>query len=281
VTDRRGYGCSDRFAPPHVPPIDTTIDDLLAVMDAADSERAVVFATSFTGYMGVHFAATHPDRTTGLILESPLVATHRAEETPWGLTEEWYERLIESIRADWGSSRWPGAAGRGAVEEEWYSRWQRASCAPGSLIAECRRHFDFHRILPSVHVPTLVLANADGDGLFAPENARYVASKIAGAALVELPRGDTELLWYEGAEQTLGEVGIFLRGIHKEQASFDRVLATVLFTDIVRSTETAAELGDRTWRDLVERHHCRGPRDARSIPRGRGRHRRRWVLCDL
>jgi class 3 adenylate cyclase/pimeloyl-ACP methyl ester carboxylesterase len=256
VTDRRGYGCSDRFSPPDLPPIETTVDDLLAVMDAVGSERAVILATSVTGYMGAHFAASHPDRTIGLILESPLGTFGRTEETPWGPTDEWWEGFIEMVRADWGSRRWPGAAGRGAVEEEWYPRWQRASCAPGSLIAECRRqrNTDFHRILPSVHVPTLVLADADGDGLSTPENARYVAGKIPGSQLVELCRGNAELPWYEGADLIVAEVGRFLSGIGEHQATFDRLLATVLFTDIVDSTAQAAAIGDRQWRVIRERH---------------------------
>jgi class 3 adenylate cyclase len=256
VTDRRGYGCSDRFSPPDLPPIETTVDDLLAVMDAAGSERAVLLVTSVTGYIGAHFAASHPDRTLGLVVESPLGTFGRTEETPWGPTEEWWEEFIETIRADWGSPRWPGAAGRGATEENWYARWQRASCAPGSLIAECRRQrdTDFHRILPSVHVPTLVLADSDGDELSTPENARYVAGKIPGAELVELARGNAELPWYQGADQIVAEVARFLSGIREHQATFDRVLATVLFTDIVDSTAQAAAKGDRPWREIREHH---------------------------
>lgn len=256
VTDRRGYGCSDRFSPPDVPPIETTVDDLLAVMDAVGSERAVLLVTSVAGYMGAHFAASHPDRTLGLILESPLGTFGRTEAMPWGPPDEWWERYIETVRADWGSPRWPGAAGHGAVEEEWYARWQRASCAPGSLIAECRRQrdTDFHRILPSVHVPTLVLADADGDELSSPENARYVARMIPGAELVELSRDNAELPWYEGADQIVAEVGRFLSVVGEHQATFDRVLATVLFTDIVDSTAQAAVHGDRKWRAIREQH---------------------------
>ena len=254
VTDRRGYGCSDRFSPPDVPPIESTVDDLLAVMDAAGSERAVVFVTNFTGYVGASFAASHPDRVVGLILESPQVAYVRTEETPWGVTHDWWETLIETVRADWGSPRFFGVEGRSAVEEEWYVRWQRASCAPGSLVAECRREFDVHRILPSIHVPTLVLADADGESLWTPENARYVASKIPGAELVELRRGNCEFPWYDGAEQIVAEVGRFLSSISQDQATFDRLLATVLFTDIVDSTAQAAANGDREWRATRERH---------------------------
>jgi class 3 adenylate cyclase len=254
VTDRRGYGCSDRFSPPDVPPIDTTVDDLLAVLDAAGSERAVVFATSFTGYVGAHFAASHPDRTIGLILESPLVTTDQTAETPWGLTRESWDAIIEDIRADWGSLRWTGAEGQGAAEQEWFARWQRASCAPGALIAECRRRFDFGPILPSIHVPVLVLGDAEGSGLWSPDNARYIANRIPDATLVELSRGDADLPWYQEADQIVAEVGRFLSGIREHQAAFDRLLATVLFTDIVDSTAQAAAMGDRAWRAIRERH---------------------------
>jgi class 3 adenylate cyclase len=140
------------------------------------------------------------------------------------------------------------------VEEEWYARWQRASIAPGSLIAECRRHFDFYGVLPSIHVPTLVLGDADGGGLLVPENARYVAHNIPGAELVELSRGNAQLPWYEGADQIVAEVSRFLSGIREHQATFDRLLATVLFTDIVDSTAQAAAVGDREWRAIRERH---------------------------
>ena len=254
VTDRRGYGCSDRFSPSDVPPIDTTVDDLLAVMDAAGSERAVVFATNFSGYLGAHFAASHPDRTAGLILESPLVATHRTEETPWGATDEWWDGMIATIRADWGTPRWQGAEGRGAVEEAWFPRWQRASLAPGCLIAECRRRFDFYGVLPSIHVPTLVIADAEGGGLLVPENARYVARHVPSAELVELRRANAEVPWYQGADQIVAEVGRFISNLREHQATFDRLLATVLFTDIVDSTAQAMAIGDRAWRSLREQH---------------------------
>jgi len=257
VSDRRGYGCSDRFAPPEVPEIDVTTDDLLAVLDAAGSKRAVVFATSFNGYLGAHFAASHPDRVMGLVLESPLVATHRTRDIPWGLTDEWYEHLTSAIRADWGTPQWrrtPVLARQDPVERDWFPRWQRASVAPGAFLAEVHRRFDFSGVLSSIHVPTLVIADADGDGFVTPENARYVARQIAGAELVELHRNNVVLPWYDGAEEIVSEIGRFVRGIREHQATFDRLLATVLFTDVVDSTAQAAALGDRAWREVRERH---------------------------
>jgi hypothetical protein len=223
-----------------VPEIDVTIDDLLAVLDAAGSKRAVVFATDFTGYLGAHFAASHPDRTTGLVLESPLMATHRTQDIPWGLTDEWYERLIDDIRADWGTPRWRPSEGQDAVEREWYPLWQRASVAPGALIAECHRRFDFSGVLSSIHVPTLVIADADAAGLMTPENARYVAQRIPGAELVELHRNHAQLPWYDGAEEIISEIGRFVSGIQERQSTFDRLLATVLFTTTVVNTNSKA-----------------------------------------
>jgi class 3 adenylate cyclase/pimeloyl-ACP methyl ester carboxylesterase len=256
VTDRRGYGCSDRFAPSKVPEIDVTTDDLLAVLDAADSKRAVILATSFTGYLGAHFAASHPDRIMGLVLESPVVASHRTPDIPWGLTDERHDRLKDHIRADWGSPRWrPQMLSRqDAAERDWFSRWQRASVAPGAFLAEADRRFDFSGVLSSIHVPTLVIADADGDGLVTPENARYVAHKIPGAELVELHRNNVVLPWYDGAEEIVSEIGRFISGIQEHQATFDRLLATVMFTDVVDSTAQAAAVGDRAWREVQARH---------------------------
>ena len=258
VTDCRGNGCSDRFSPSDIPPIETLVDDLFVVMDAVGSERAVVLATSWLGFVGAQAAAGHPERVAALVLESPLVTFVATEQTPWGVTDEWYDEILEAMRADWGSSRWPGAEAVSQTEREWYQRWQRASHAPGALIALTRswRHTDFHGVLPSIHVPTLVIADTDADGLWTPENARYVASKIPGARLVEFSRGFAMLPWWGEADQIVSEIGRFVAEIGEEEASFDRVLATVLFTDIVGSTSRVAELGDRGWRALVEQHHA-------------------------
>ena len=146
-------------------------------------------------------------------------------------------------------------------ERDWYTRYQRASITPGSGVAEFRRYMrtDVRAILPSIQVPTLVLSSTSGEGLNSPENGRYLASRIPGARLVEIERPPDEihwLHWYGRAEPILGEVGRFLADLREEEDSFDRVLATVLFTDIVGSTERAAELGDRGWREVVERHHA-------------------------
>jgi len=255
ITDRRGYGCSDRFSPSDVPPLESIVDDLLAVMDAAGSERAVILATMFSGFVGALFAATRPQRTIGLVLYSAFATYSATDETPWMPTPEEWEVACEHIRADWGTPRWTVMTED--AERDWYVRWQRASVAPGAMIAETRAHWktDIRPVLPSIHVPTLVIADVDGTRISAPDSDRFLAGRIAGAKLVELS-GNDELPWYRGSARIVQEVGRFLADIREEEASFDRVLATVLFTDIVGSTSKAAELGDRAWKDLASRHHA-------------------------
>ena len=261
VMDRRGWGCSDRFSPSDVPPLETLTDDLLVVMDAVGSERAAIFSSFDPGSLVMMFAATHPERATALLLCETYPAWMATEETPWLPNEAWWEQTIVEVRDDWGTSRWSEGLMEEGPERDWYTRYQRASITPGSGVAEFRRYMrtDVRAILPSIQVPTLVLSSTTGENLTSPENGRYLASHIPGAKLVEIERPADEihwLHWYGRAEPILGEVKRFLAELREEEASFDRVLATVLSTDIVGSTERAAELGDRGWRELVERHHA-------------------------
>jgi class 3 adenylate cyclase len=144
-------------------------------------------------------------------------------------------------------------------EREWFARYARASVTPGSLAAELTRYLDtdIRAVLPTIQVPTLVLVDTDRFYEALPETGRFAASKIPGARAVELSsQGGHHFHWYARGDAIVAEVGQFLGEIGEEEASFDRILATVLFTDIVGSTERAAELGDRRWRELVERHHA-------------------------
>jgi class 3 adenylate cyclase len=261
VMDRRGWGCSDRFSPTDVPPLEALTDDLLVVMDAAGSERAAIFSSFETGSLVMMFAATHPERATALLLCDTFPTWMTTEETPWMEDEQQWERMLVDIRDEWGTHAWSEGKMQDGPERDWYTRYQRASITPGSAVAEFRRYMrtDVRAILPSIQVPTLVLSSTSGEGLTSPENGRYLASRIPGARLVELERPADEihwLHWYGRAEPIVGEMGRFLADLREEEASFDRVLATVLFTDIAGSTERAAELGDRGWRELVERHHA-------------------------
>jgi len=253
-TDRRGWGCSDRFSPGDVAPLEVQVDDLLAVMEAAGSERAVIFASIDTAPAAILLAASYPERTAGLILCSPTVVFYRDEEE----RREWAE-VNDQVRRGWGTPAWDHF---GSVWDErefldWFVPWCRASVAPGALIAESDAFgsVDVRDVLSSIHVPTLVVAKAEWAGETTHDDDTFVAERIAGARLIE-PKGDLigPFHWYGRAPAILEAVGELISGIREEEAELDRVLATVLFTDIVDSTATAAVMGDARWRKLIDKH---------------------------
>jgi class 3 adenylate cyclase/pimeloyl-ACP methyl ester carboxylesterase len=256
VMDRRGWGCSDRFSPHDVPPFETLTDDLQVVMDAAGSERAVIFTSYENATLVMLFAATHPERCAALVLVDPWVTWTATDETPWVTDDEQWDRINARLRETWGTRQWDPIE-KDASESDWYVRYQRASITPGSAFAEFSLHkrTDVRAILPSIQVPTLVLCSPPSEEEL--QNGRYVASHIVGARLVEIERPADEingLHWYGRAPAILRETGRFLAQLREEEASFDRVLATVLFTDVVGSTATAAAMGDAKWRTVVEQH---------------------------
>jgi len=255
VTDRRGWGCSDRFSPSDVPPLETLTDDLLAVMKTVASERALIFATWDCALEASMFAATYPDRVLALVLCGAMATYVATDETPWMHSETQREEECEEVRTLWGTPAWRDTVP--ADDLDWWARYQRASVAPGALIAEIRRYAasDVRPVLPSIQAPTLVLSDSDGTIFNAPDNGRYLASHIPGARLVEFS-GRNEFHWYEPSATIIREeIARFITSIREEEASFNRVLATVMFTDIVDSTGRAAELGDRRWKESVEQHH--------------------------
>jgi len=254
VTDRRGWGCSDRFSPSDVPPLETLTGDLLVVMDAAGSERAVILATWDCALVASLFAATYPDRAMALALYGAMATYIATDETPWMHSEKQREDECEQVRTLWGTLDWPDRVP--GDDAGWWAGYQRASVAPGALIAEIRRFAatDARSVLTSIQVPTLILSDSDGTVFNSPDNGRYLASHIPGARLVEFPGGD-EFHWYGPSTTIVREIVRFLASIQEEEASFSRVLATVMFTDIVGSTERAAEQGDRRWKQSVEQHH--------------------------
>jgi class 3 adenylate cyclase/pimeloyl-ACP methyl ester carboxylesterase len=264
--DRRGWGCSERFSPGDVASLEVQVDDLVALMDAAGSERAVIFGSIDTCPIAILFAASYPERTAGLVLVDPVVAFYDSEEA----RREW-AAINDRVRREWGA---PGYDREYWTDEraflDWFVPWCRASVAPGALAAESDAFgsIDVRGVLSSIHVPTLVVGDLQGgdkvptfgrleDGE-AAGNAQLVAERIAGARLIE-PSGEGgagPFHWYQRAPAILDAIGNLISGIREEQESFDRVLATVLFTDIVDSTAAAARLGDAGWRTLVERHHA-------------------------
>ena len=261
--DKRGTGMSDPVS--GAPTLETRMDDVRAVMDAVGSRRAAVFGLSEGASLGVLFAATYPERTAALVLRSAVARTLWAPDYPWGSTEETYQRRIERELTIYGPREQAREAVRmlGEFEEEeleLFLDYLRYSASPGMLEALLRmnKEIDIRRILGTVRVPTLVLHGSD-DRVVPLEAARYLTEQIPGAQLVEIA-GAGHLAIGEATRRINDATRRFLTDVWEgggwEDTEPDRVLATVLFTDIVRSTDRAIELGDRAWRELLERHHA-------------------------
>ena len=251
--DKRGQGLSDRAE--RMPTIEERMDDVRAVMDAAGSERAALLTLSEGGPMGIVFAATHPNRTSRLILWNTFA---RLAWAP-GITEERRQQLVAArlrqYEEDWGTGNLIGRFVPSAADDpsfrEWWGRFERLSMSPGACVDAMRMNFeiDVRDILPSVRVPTLVIRH-EGDHV--PRGGqRYLADQIPDARYVEVP-GSDHFAWREedGATQEIQE---FLTG-ERSAPETERILATILLTDIVRSTDLVAELGDQRWRELLDRH---------------------------
>ncbi len=255
--DKRGMGLSDRV---RVGTLEERMDDVRAVMDAAGSESAAVMGVSEGGPLSMLFAAAHPERTRALVLCGAEVKEERTDDWPWGeSTRAEFEQALDLDRvvAGWGKGLaadyfFPNRQGDEALRR-WFGRLQVQSATPKDAVAFMRMAFeiDVRHVAPSIKVPTLIIHRTD-DPICHVENARWLAGQIDGARYLELA-GNDHVPWLD-REEILAETQEFLTGV-REPAEPDRVLATVLFTDIVGSTARAQELGDRAWRDLLERHH--------------------------
>ncbi|MGZ8612448.1 MAG: alpha/beta fold hydrolase [Actinomycetota bacterium] len=257
VFDMRGFGLSDRG--PEPPSIELQRDDIAAVMDAAGVDEAVVYGGARASSMAMLFAATHPERTKGLILYAPVAKTVATPDFPHGNTAELQQALFERFLREVGTGRNLALQAPSVADDErfvaWWARFERSVASP-SAYDELVRIFtalDVREVLPAIHVPTLVI-HRTGDRMVSSAQARYVADAIEGARLVELP-GDDHVPFVGDADAIADEVEEFLTGTRPARVA-DRILATVLFTDIVGSTERQVALGDRGWKDLVERHHA-------------------------
>jgi pimeloyl-ACP methyl ester carboxylesterase len=269
--DKRGTGLSDRVPNDQLPTIEQRMDDVRAVMDAAGSERAALFGVSEGGPMAAVFASTYPQRTSALVMYGTYAKRVRTEDYPWAPTPEERQRWYELLQRDWGrdadiDTLAPSIADDPNVRQ-WWGSYLRQSASPGAALALARMNtqIDIRQVLPAIRVPTLVI-HRTGDRDIDVGGARWMAERIPGARYVELP-GDDHLPWAGDQDALLGEIEEFLTGVRHVDLS-DRVLATVLFTDIVGSTERAAAVGDREWRELLSRHHALVRRE---VERFRGR----------
>jgi class 3 adenylate cyclase/pimeloyl-ACP methyl ester carboxylesterase len=254
--DKRGTGLSDRVPIKELPTLEQRMDDVRAVMDAAGSDRAALFGVSEGGPMCALFAATYPQRTAALVLYGSYAKRLRALDYPWAPTSEEREHWYQLLEQGWGGVVDIGTMAPNADPRfrEWWARYLRMSASPGAALAFGRMNaeIDIREVLPSIQVPTLIL-HRTGDLDMDVGGARYMASRIAGAKYLELP-GNDHLPFVGDQAAILDEIEEFLTGA-RHQADLDRVLATVLFTDMVGSTERSAALGDKGWSDLLEAHN--------------------------
>jgi len=248
VFDKRGQGLSDRVGEQT---IEERIGDVRAVMDAAGSERAVVYGWSEGGPMCLMFAATYPDRTAALVLYGTYASMqhepHKVDRRGLeGVLQRWEKRWGEGVMLEINA---PSMLADEAMMKA-FGRLERASASPGAALALMRANYeiDVRHVLPTIGAPTLIL-HRTGDKLVSVENARYLVQRIPGARLVEIPGTDHTVLDKPTQDVIADEIEEFVTG-ERRGAEPDRVLATVMFTDLVGSTERAAKIGDSRWREV-------------------------------
>lgn len=257
ILDRRGVGLSDRFSPHDLPSLEVLADDVVAVMDDAGLDRAAVFGWQSGSTSAVMLAAAYPERVSALALFSADPCPQRKPDWPYGWDEATWTTYLEGVREGWGTMRWmeehvaqfaPGSPGISSTVATSFQL--AASPSTAEAIERLDMQTDIRAILPSVHAPTLVMYRAD-DATTPVEARRYVADRIPGARAVAVP-GRDDPPYSEGVDRIVDELDGFLTGARHRPVS-DRVLATVLFTDVVDSTVTLASVGDAHWAARLER----------------------------
>ena len=267
--DKRGTGMSDPVPPGELPTLELRMDDVRAVMDAVGSERAAIFGASEGGNMSMLFAATYPDRTTALATMGSTAKRIYSPDYPWAPTWERRVQAFDEVERNWTTGLgWediaPSLDAAGVAE---LSRYYRRCASPGAALAlmKMNTHVDVRDVLPAIRVSTVVMHRTD-DRDANVEEGRYIAAHIPGARYVEFPGADHSW-WTQGRDAILDEIEELVTGVRPAPRS-SRVLATVLFTDIVGSTERLGEMGDEGWAELLARHHAAVRRE---LERFRGR----------
>jgi pimeloyl-ACP methyl ester carboxylesterase len=257
--DKRGTGLSDRVPDDQLPTLEQRMDDLRAVMDAAGSQRSALFGVSEGGNMSTLFAATHPERTAALVTFGCFAKRVWSSDYPWAPTPESREQEYEYVEREWGNLMDLSKLTPSRMNDVEFVRrvatYLRRSASPSAAVALLRMNteIDVRSVLPAIAVPTLVVHRTDDHDVNV-EEGRWIAARIPGARFVELP-GDDHLPWVGDQDAVLDEVQEFLTGV-RPTPDVDRVLVTVLFTDIVASTSHLASLGDKAWHDLLVRHRA-------------------------
>jgi class 3 adenylate cyclase len=253
IFDRRGTGASDGVPRNAVPTIEDWTDDIAAVLDATNSQRASVLALADTGPIAIMYAAMHPERVRALALVNASARAIRADDYPVGVPQHVADRRVSEIASTWGTTQYAALLNPHATPEylEISARVLRASTTPRTAAAQYRANLrsDVRDVLPLVRVPTLVLQSKDHP-LFSVERGRYLAEHIEGATLIEVPGPDLTMTL---TTAVVDEIAAFLTG-ERPTPPVDRILTTVLFTDIVASTERLVAVGDRDWREQLDAH---------------------------
>jgi class 3 adenylate cyclase len=266
LMDPRGLGLSDRLT--EVPTLDERVADLLSVLDAAEIERATLFGNADTGPACIAAAALHPHRVTGLILCGTYAKASWSADYPIGWTEEGWAEFQRFVKADWGTAKLIENAAPSLAHDEAFQQWfatlMRLGASPGAvlLLGQMTRSVDVRPLLSRIAVPTLVMHRI-GDRVNSVEHGRYLAERIPGARWVELA-GEDFSLWAGDTDTLVDEMEEFLTG-RRGGAEPTHVVATIMFTDVVGSTERARALGDRAWADLLEVHNARVRAELRRL----------------
>ena len=254
--DKRGTGMSDPVPPDAPPTLEQRMDDVRVVMDAVGSERAAMLGASEGGQMSMLFAATYPERTTALAIFGSTAKRIWSPDYPWAPTCEERVAVFAETERHWTTMDWSNLApSLGAAEIAEIARYYRRCASPGAALALVKMNtgVDVRHVLPTIRVPTVIMHRTD-DRDAKVEEGRYIASKIPTARFVEFPGADHSW-WTQDRDAILDEIEELVTGVRPAPEP-NRVLATVLFTDIVESTQRVRELGDRAWAELLSRHHA-------------------------
>ena len=263
--DKRGTGISDPVPLAALPTLEQWADDVLAVMDAVGSQRAAVVGHAEGGPMAMLFAASHPERTVALVLMETFARLRRDVDYPHGIPSTQVARFLQHFEERWGTGANVDLIAPSRADDrrfrQWYARYERLGIGRGACTAmygSVALGIDLRPLLPSIHASTLVL-HSRGNRHIRVGHGQYLAAHIPGATYVELA-GDDHLFYAGDVDRRVDETQEFLTGV-RPAAELDRVFATILFTDMVRSTERAAQLGDQRWREILDDHDARVRRE--------------------